>query len=109
VFFRYPNQITQQISTAVPERGLYFMSKWDRHFVPLLASHDPEKKPPLKGGLLGSLRKGTYIYSGYAFFFGKLAGGRAGSNRLYVNMLSRSHASTLVLVLFEPWSRVPPS
>jgi hypothetical protein len=92
--FRYPNQITQHdFDGWVQERGLYFMSEWDNHFVPLLASHDPGE-PLLKGGLLrAQFGKGTYIYSGYAFFR-QLPAGVPGAIRLYVNMLSAGHGSS---------------
>ena len=84
----YPNKIAAHDFDAwVQERGLYFMSDWDAHFHPLLASHDPGEQP-LKGGLLVSqYGKGTYIYSGYAFFR-QLPAGVPGAIRLFVNLLS---------------------
>ena len=39
------------------------MSKWDDHFTPLLACHDPGEDAQ-KGGLLrAQFGKGTYIYT----------------------------------------------
>jgi hypothetical protein len=74
----------------VQERGLYFISEWDNHFTPLLASADPGEQP-LKGGLLRTrYGKGTYIYAGYAFFR-QLPAGVPGAIRLYVNLLSAGH------------------
>ncbi len=35
------------------ERGLYFASRWDDAYVPLLAMHDPEEQP-LKGALISA-------------------------------------------------------
>jgi LmbE family N-acetylglucosaminyl deacetylase len=89
--FHYPNQITQRdFDGWVQERGLYFMTDWDSHFTPLLASHDPGEQP-LKGGLLrAQYGKGTYIYVGYAFFR-QLPAGVPGAIRLYVNLLSAGH------------------
>jgi len=86
--FRSPNAITQDdFNGWVQERGLYFMSKWDEHFTPLLASHDPGEEPQ-KGGLLrAQYGKGTYIYTGYAFFR-QLPAGVPGAVRLFVNILS---------------------
>ncbi len=86
--FHYPNQITQSdFQGWVQERGLYFMDKWDDHFQPLLASHDPGE-PEQKGGLLmAHYGKGVYIYTGYAFFR-QLPAGVPGATRLYVNLLS---------------------
>jgi hypothetical protein len=87
----YPNQITQHdFEGWVQERGLYFMGNWDGNFQPLLASHDPGE-PLLKGGLLRArYGKGTYIYTGFAFFR-QLPAGVPGAIRLYVNLLSAGH------------------
>ena len=89
--FHYPNQITQHdFDGWVQERGLYFMDQWDSHFTPLLASNDPGEQPQ-KGGLLrAQYGKGTYIYTGYAFFR-QLPAGVPGAIRLYVNLLSAGH------------------
>jgi hypothetical protein len=86
--FHYPNRITQKdFDGWVQERGLYFMDKWDDHFKPLLSCHDPGEADQ-KGGLLrASYGKGTYIYTGYAFFR-QLPAGIPGAIRLYVNLLS---------------------
>jgi len=86
--FHYPNTITQDdFNGWVQERGLYFMSKWDDHFTPLLACHDPGEEPQ-KGGLLrAQYGKGTYVYTGYAFFR-ELPAGVPGAVRLFVNILS---------------------
>ncbi len=92
--FHYPNQITQRdFDGWVQERGLYFMSQWDSHFRPLLSSHDPGEQP-LPGGLLrAQYGKGTYIYTGYAFFR-QLPAGVPGAIRLYVNLLGAGHESS---------------
>ena len=84
----YPNKISaHDFDGWVQERGLYFMSKWDDHFHPLLSSNDPGE-PPQQGGLLvAQYGKGMYIYSGYAFFR-QLPAGVPGAIRLFVNLLS---------------------
>jgi LmbE family N-acetylglucosaminyl deacetylase len=89
--FHYPNQITEHdFEGWVQERGLYFMDQWDSAFKPLLASHDPGEQPQ-KGGLLrAQYGKGTYIYTGYAFFR-QVPAGVPGAIRLYVNLLSAGH------------------
>jgi hypothetical protein len=89
--FHYPNEITgRDFDGWVQERGLYFMDKWDDHFKPLLACHDPGEDAQ-KGGLLrAQYGKGTYIYTGYAFFR-QLPAGVPGAVRLYVNLLSAGH------------------
>jgi hypothetical protein len=89
--FHYPNTITaHDFDGWVQERGLYFMDKWDEHYTLLLSSHDPGEDPQ-KGGLLRArYGKGTYIYTGYAFFR-QLPAGVPGAVRLYVNLLSVGH------------------
>jgi LmbE family N-acetylglucosaminyl deacetylase len=89
--FHYPNEITgRDFDGWLQERGLYFMDKWDDHFKPLLACHDPGEAEQ-KGGLLqAKYGKGTYIYTGYAFFR-QLPAGVPGAVRLYVNLLSAGH------------------
>ena len=89
--FHYPNTITaHDFDGWVQERGLYFMSKWDDHFTPLLACHDPGEDAQ-KGGLLrAQYGKGVYIYAAYAFFR-QLPAGVPGAVRLYVNLLSAGH------------------
>lgn len=89
--FHYPNEITaHDFDGWVQERGLYFMDKWDEHFKPLLSCHDPGEEAQ-KGGLLrAQYGKGTYIYTGYAFFR-QLPAGVPGAVRLYVNLLSAGH------------------
>ncbi len=89
--FNYPNKIVaKDFDGWVQERGLYFMDKWDEHFVPLLACHDPDQ-PEQKGGLLRArYGKGVYIYTGYAFFR-QIPAGVPGAVRLFVNLLSSGH------------------
>jgi hypothetical protein len=86
--FHSPNPISERdFNGWVQERGLYFMSSWDSHWKPLLASHDPGE-PPREGGLLvAHYGKGLYIYTGYAFFR-QLPAGVPGAVRLFVNLLS---------------------
>jgi LmbE family N-acetylglucosaminyl deacetylase len=93
--FNSPNHITQRdFDGWVQERGLYFMDKWDDKFTPLLASHDPGEGN-LKGGLLrAQYGRGTYIYTGYAFFR-QLPAGVPGAVRLYVNLLSAGKQSSI--------------
>ncbi|MCU1286955.1 MAG: hypothetical protein JWO13_3305 [Acidobacteriales bacterium] len=89
--FSFPNKISSRdFDGWVQERGVNFMSTWDDHFQPLLASGDPGEAP-LKGGMLrAKFGKGTYIYTGYAFFR-QLPSGVPGAIRLYVNLISAGH------------------
>ncbi len=89
--FHSPNEISQRdFAGWVQERGLYFMGSWDPQFTPLLASHDPGEAPQKGGLLMAKVGKGTYIYTGYAFFR-QLPAGVPGAVRLYVNLLAAGH------------------
>jgi len=87
-----PNKITQEdFKGWVQERGLYFWSEYDSRYTPLLAMNDPGEKD-LDGALLYTkLGKGTYIYTGIAFFR-QLPEGVPGAYRLFVNLLSASRS-----------------
>jgi LmbE family N-acetylglucosaminyl deacetylase len=85
--FHTPNEITQKdFEGWVQERGLYFMSQWDSNFAPLLESHDPGEGEQKGGLLIARYGKGTYIYTGYAFFR-QLPAGVPGAVRLFVNLI----------------------
>ncbi len=87
--FHSPNEITQKdFDGWVQERGLYFMTQWDSNFTPLLESHDPGEGEKKGGLLVAHYGKGTYIYTGYAFFR-QLPAGVPGAVRLFVNLISR--------------------
>ncbi|HEX9112209.1 MAG TPA: PIG-L family deacetylase [Terriglobales bacterium] len=87
--FHVPNEITQKdFDSWVQERGLYFMSQWDARFTPLLESHDPGESEQKGGLLVARYGKGTYVYTGYAFFR-QLPAGVPGAVRLFVNLVSR--------------------
>ena len=86
--FHSPNEITQKdFQGWVQERGLYFMSQWDSNFTPLLESHDPGEAEQKGGLLIAHYGKGTYIYTGYAFFR-QLPAGVPGAVRLFVNLIA---------------------
>jgi len=87
----WPNKITQDdFKNWVQERGLYYWSDFDAaKYTPLLAMHDPGESD-LNGGLVYTpFGKGTYIYTGLAFFR-ELPEGVPGAYRLFVNLLSAS-------------------
>ncbi len=85
---RVPNRIDPADWNGwVQERGLYFAHDWDKRYTPLLEMHDGSG-PPLEGGLLvANYGKGTYVYSGLAFFR-QLTAGVPGAFRLFMNLLS---------------------
>jgi hypothetical protein len=86
----HPNKITQDdFKGWVQERGLYFWTEFDAKYTPLLAMNDPGEAD-LNGGLVYThYGKGTYIYTGLAFFR-QLPEGVPGAYRLFVNLLSAS-------------------
>jgi LmbE family N-acetylglucosaminyl deacetylase len=85
---RIPNRLTgADWQGWVQERGLYFARSWDRHYQPVLETHDPGDAP-LEGGLLiAPVGKGTYVYTGLSFFR-QLPAGVPGAFRLFVNLLA---------------------
>ncbi len=71
----------------VQERGLYFARDWAPEYRPVLSMHDPGEAP-LEGGLLvAPVEKGTYVYTGIAFFR-ELPAGVPGAYRLFMNLLA---------------------
>jgi LmbE family N-acetylglucosaminyl deacetylase len=86
----WPNKISDaDFNGWVQERGLYFWSKFDSRYTPLLAMNDPGEKD-LNGALVYTrYGKGTYIYTGLAFFR-ELPEGVPGAYRLFVNLISAS-------------------
>jgi hypothetical protein len=89
----FPNKITQEDFRGwVQERGLYFWDKFDPRYQAILAMNDPGENE-LTGGLVTArYGKGTYIYTGLAFFR-QLPEGAPGAYRLFVNLLSQSRAA----------------
>jgi hypothetical protein len=85
--FRTPNPIGEgDWAGWVQERGLYFPAKWNPAYGPLLAMTDPGQ-PEQQGALLvAKLGKGTYVYTGLAFFR-QLPAGVPGAYRLFANLL----------------------
>ena len=85
-----PNKITaDDFKGWQQERGLYYWSQFDAKYTVLLAMNDPGESE-LNGGLVyARYGKGTYIYTGIAFFR-QLPDGVPGAFRIFVNLLSAS-------------------
>lgn len=86
--FTTPNRIAAADWDGwVQERGLYMPGTWDAAYTPLLEFQDPDQ-PPQQGALLvAALGKGTYVYTGVAFFR-ELPAGVPGAYRLFANLLA---------------------
>jgi len=71
----------------VQERGLYFAGKWDPRYAAPLSMHDPKEEPKKGALLIAKHGKGTFIYTGLAFFR-QLPAGVPGAYRLFANLLA---------------------
>jgi LmbE family N-acetylglucosaminyl deacetylase len=92
VLLNFPNKISQEDFRGwVQERGLYFWNGFDPRYQAVLAMNDPGESEQTGGLVYGRYGKGTYIYTGLAFFR-QLPEGVAGAYRLFVNLLSQSRA-----------------
>jgi hypothetical protein len=83
-----PNHLgAADFASWVQERGLYFADKWDSKYSAPLELHDPGEAPKKGGLLLAKYGKGTFIYTGLAFFR-QLPAGVPGAYRLLANLLA---------------------
>ncbi|HJX63717.1 MAG TPA: PIG-L family deacetylase [Polyangia bacterium] len=84
----FPNKIAEQdFDGWLQERGLYFASHWDARYQTVISMSDPGE-PALPGGILAAqYGKGTFIYTGLAFFR-QLPAGVPGAFRLFANLLA---------------------
>jgi LmbE family N-acetylglucosaminyl deacetylase len=82
-----PNKITAaDFDGWVQERGIYFATKWDARYHPVLRFSDPGEGP-LDGALVVARHgKGRYIYTGLALFR-QLPAGVPGAYRLFANLI----------------------
>jgi LmbE family N-acetylglucosaminyl deacetylase len=71
----------------VQDRGLYFAHDWDAHYTSFLTMHDPGEAPLAGGLLVATVGRGTYVYTGLAFFR-ELPAGVPGAYRLFANLLA---------------------
>lgn len=86
--FTTPNQIgPDDFKGWVQERGLYFLTKWDDHFTPLLQMHDPDEDPTRGSVLVAPVGDGVYVYAALSFFR-QFPAGVPGAYRLFANIIS---------------------
>jgi len=83
-----PNRIgAEDWQGWVQERGLYYANPFDAKYDVVVSANDPNE-PPRNGGLLYThYGKGTFIYTGLAFFR-QLPAGVPGAWRLFANLVS---------------------
>ncbi|MBI5611084.1 MAG: PIG-L family deacetylase [Deltaproteobacteria bacterium] len=82
-----PNRLTDaDMQGWVQERGLYFAQTWDAHYRTPLQLQDPGEALQSGALLVAPHGKGTYIYTGLAFFR-QLPAGVPGAWRLFANLL----------------------
>ena len=83
-----PNKITAgDFNNWVQERGVYFVKDWDPQYQTVLASNDPGEPEKEGGELYAHYGKGTFIYTGYAWFR-QLPAGVPGAYKMFVNLVS---------------------
>jgi len=86
----YPNIIqASDYDNWVQERGLYFLSKVDDNYRKVFKGNDPNEKE--SDGILITCQygKGTFTYTGIAFFR-QLPAGVPGAYKLFANIVSQS-------------------
>ena len=84
----FPHKITSEdFESWVQERGLYFPSKWDKNFMPILSMNDKNENEKLGSLLIGNYGKGKVIYTGLSFFR-QIPSGVTGAYRLLINLIS---------------------
>ncbi len=82
-----PNRLTDaDMQGWVQERGLYFAQTWDPRYRTPLQLQDPGEALQSGALLVAPHGKGTYIYTGLAFFR-QLPAGVPGAWRLFANLL----------------------
>jgi hypothetical protein len=103
--FTHPNRIgAEDWSGWVQERGLYFAHSWDPAYTPLLETADAGQTPQRGGLLVAKLGRGTYVYTGLAFFR-QLPAGVPGAYRLFANLIGLESKHVTLKTLFSKNSR----
>jgi LmbE family N-acetylglucosaminyl deacetylase len=88
-----PNAIVRRdFDGWVQERGLYFADKHDPRYQAPLVMNDPDEPPQVGSLLWANYGKGTFVYTGLAFFR-QLPAGVPGAYRLFANLLAGGHAA----------------
>ncbi|MFN2240285.1 MAG: NEW3 domain-containing protein, partial [Thermoanaerobaculia bacterium] len=84
----FPNRITEDdFEGWVQERGLYFPGTWGEEFSAPLSMDEPGEASKQGGVLVGTLGRGTFIYTPLSFFR-QLPAGVPGAYRLFANLVA---------------------
>ncbi|WLT32715.1 PIG-L family deacetylase [Geothrix sp. PMB-07] len=95
--FHWPNELTAgDFDGWIQERSLYHAEGWDAHYTPLLGMADPGEAADNGALIVAQHGKGTYVYTGLAFFR-QLPDGVPGATRLFANLLALGHAHAKAL------------
>jgi hypothetical protein len=90
--FHWPNELTaKDFEGWIQERSLYHAEGWDARFTALLGMADPGEPEDSGALIVAKHGKGTYVYTGLAFFR-QLPDGVPGATRLFANLLALGHA-----------------
>ncbi|HEY1023802.1 MAG TPA: LmbE family protein, partial [Sphingobacteriaceae bacterium] len=90
----HPNKITtDDFKDWVQERGLYFVSKADNNYTPVLSMNDPGEEPNNGALIVTDYGKGRFVYTSLAFFR-QLPAGVPGAYRLFVNLIAKNKSHT---------------
>lgn len=86
----HPNQIQERdFDGWVQERGLYFVTDWDKNYSTPLIMQDPGEQA-IKGSLIHTkYGKGTYTYSGISWFR-QLPAGVPGAVKMFINLIEQA-------------------
>jgi len=89
--FHWPNELSaKDFEGWVQERSLYHGEGWDARYTPLLGMADTGEAEDGGALLVAKHGKGTYAYTGLAFFR-QLPDGVPGATRLFANLLALGH------------------
>jgi LmbE family N-acetylglucosaminyl deacetylase len=84
----FPNRITEaDFEGWIQERGLYFPGAWSDEYAAPLSMDEPGEPAKQSALLVGSLGKGTFIYTPLSFFR-QLPAGVPGAYRLFANLVA---------------------
>jgi LmbE family N-acetylglucosaminyl deacetylase len=88
-----PNKITEgDFADWVQERATYMPRTFDPQYRTVFSINDKGDPPQDAAVLVAPVGKGTYVYTTFAFFR-ELPAGNPGAARLFVNLLSATHAA----------------